>query len=435
MNGKVNQMRDGRDLTSLYELFGQAGWRRGLVTTAEITHATPAGFAANVSHRDKAELIASQYLDRRIDILLGGGSKFFDPKERKDKRNLWADFGYSGYVLMRNLEDLQGADLDRRWLGVFDSSHLPFTLDHQRDAKKLRTVPTLATMTARSLEWLERRGSPFILQVEGGRVDHGAHNSDAAATLYDQIAFDEAIDVCMRFQKQAPDTLLLITTDHGNSNLGLNGTGDEYSKSPALLRNLLQVKRSFPEILNLLCKTEKAKPAQIADKEGKARAMNPHAYPELASANEGTDAAKKTEEKKDKDVIFVKPAKEIIDIVFESTGYKMTEARARLLAPFLSKKASALYDGMNSETAALGQVMANYLGIGFTGSAHTSDYVPILTLGPGSEQFQGFIQNTEVFYKYLAFGKLDFRNPREPELAEVGPSAAQVENTAEYALA
>jgi hypothetical protein len=89
---------------------------------------------------------------------------------------------------------------------------------------------------------------------------------------------------------------------------------------------------------------------------------------------------------------------------------------------------------MNSETAALGQVMANYLGIGFTGSAHTADYVPILAIGLGSEHFQGFLQNTEVFYRYLAFGRVDHRNPREPELACAEPSAHRVENTSEYVL-
>jgi alkaline phosphatase len=132
MNGKVNQMRDGRNLTTLYELFAQAGWRRGLVSTTEITHATPAGFAANVDNREKGELIASQYLDRRVDILLGGGRKFFDPKDRKDKRDLLADFRYSGYVVMRTLDELKAAETDRRWLGVFDASHLPYTLDHKR---------------------------------------------------------------------------------------------------------------------------------------------------------------------------------------------------------------------------------------------------------------------------------------------------------------
>jgi alkaline phosphatase len=434
MNGKVNQMRDGRGLTTLYELFQQAGWKRGLVTTAEITHATPAGFAANVDSRDKADQIACQYLERKVDILLGGGRKYFQAKERKDKRDLMGDFKLDGYFVMEKQSELLTAPLDRRWLGVFDSSHLPFTLDHRQNVKKREAVPTLATMTARALSWLGDR-SHFILQVEGGRVDHGCHNCDAAAALYDQVAFDEAIDVCLEFQRAVPDTLLIITTDHGNANMGLNGMGDSYAQSSTLFRNLLQVKRSFPEILSLLRKTEKVKGAAIASKEEKAKAMNPFAHPALNPTKEElAEAAKKPEDRREKEIYMVKPTPELIDIIFQSTGYKLSDARAERLSPFLANKGAALYDVMNSDTAALGQIMANHLGVSFTGTAHTSDYVPILALGPGSEHFGGFIQNTELFYRYLGFGKVDFRNPSEPETADARPGAAEVEKADAYSM-
>jgi alkaline phosphatase len=91
-NGALNVLPDGQLLTPLYSLFAQQGWSRGLVTTAEITHATPAGFAAATRSRDNAELIASQYLDHQIDVLLGGGKPFFKPDKRKDKRDLRAEF-------------------------------------------------------------------------------------------------------------------------------------------------------------------------------------------------------------------------------------------------------------------------------------------------------------------------------------------------------
>ena len=86
---------------------------------------------------------------------------------------------------------------------------------------------------------------------------------------------------------------------------------------------------------------------------------------------------------------------------------------------------------MKEDVCALGQLMANYWGIGFTGNAHTADYVPVIALGPGSDRFRGFIQNTEVFYNYLAFANIDFRNPDEP-LITAGPDAHQVEDIASY---
>ncbi|MFM7555169.1 MAG: alkaline phosphatase, partial [Verrucomicrobiota bacterium] len=90
-NGKVNQTSKGQKLVTLYELLGQAGWKRGLVTTTEITHATPAGFIACVSARASGDDIATQYLERRIDLALGGASNHFCGDKRKDKRDLLGD--------------------------------------------------------------------------------------------------------------------------------------------------------------------------------------------------------------------------------------------------------------------------------------------------------------------------------------------------------
>ena len=69
-NGKVNRTSRGERLVPLYEVLAEAGWKRGLVTTTEITHATPAGFAASTGSRGEAEEIAIQYLERRVDVLL-----------------------------------------------------------------------------------------------------------------------------------------------------------------------------------------------------------------------------------------------------------------------------------------------------------------------------------------------------------------------------
>jgi alkaline phosphatase len=109
------------------------------------------------------------------------------------------------------------------------------------------------------------------------------------------------------------------------------------------------------------------------------------------------------------------------------TGYKVPEAKAALLVRFFEKKGETMYSELNSASVQLGQLMANHLGVGFTCSAHTADYVPLLASGPGSEHFHGFRQNTEVFRSYLALANIDFRNPESPLLAECGPSAAAAE--------
>ena len=439
INGMVNQRGNGDRLTTLYELFEQASWKRGLVTTTEITHATPAGFATNSESRDHADKIAMQYLERRVDLLLGGGYKFFSAKDRKDKRDLFADFARNGYYTMRSLDELKAAPSDKRWLGLFDKSHLPFTIDQRESYSRQMRIPTLATMTAAALKRLEKEPH-FILQVEGGRVDHACHNCDGVSAMHEQIAFDEAIDVCLEFQQRVPDTLIVITTDHGNANLGLNGMGSAYGQSTWLFANALKVRKSFAELLDLLRKTEKTKIADLPAKEAKAYEMNPAAHPQDAEVTDkddekGEDEEKKKKEAKEKDVILVKSQKEIIEIIEKWTSYKITSKQADMLAPFLSKKGDTLYSVLKADVAGLGHLMANYVGIGFTGNAHTADYVPITAVGPGAEKFGGFVENTDVFYHFLNFGKIDFRNPTEPLITEASPTAHEVERIDEYKLA
>ncbi len=380
-NGSLNLLPDGRELKTLYDVLGDAGWARGLVTTTEITHATPAGFATNVEDRGGAEQIAAQYLERRIEVLLGGGEKFFDPAKRKDKCDLKAEYREAGYRVMDCRSELKQAPSKGRWLGTFASSHLPYTIDHQADEKLQANVPTLSEMTRAALHRLSEE-SHFILQVEGGRVDHGAHSSDAAAVMGDQLAFDEALEVCLEFQRQAPETLLVVTTDHGNSNPGLNGMGSNYTSSVPLFGNLKRVRKSLARL------QEDFKQAKST------RGLSPNVIAEL---------------------------------VAEGIGCALTKAEAEGFARFLEDRQPPLYELMNSWTAQMGQLLANHLGIGWTGTSHTSDYVPLAALGPGSERFRGFLQNTDIFPHYLALAHIHFQNPTAPLMAESGPSATESE--------
>ncbi len=365
-NGAINQLPDGRDLLPLCSVFAEEGWRRGLVTTTEITHATPAGFAANVGTRDTADAIADQYVRRKIDVLLGGGSKYFSIASRKDKKDLFATARSAGYFVMEKAQQLEQAPLDVPWLGTFASGHLPFTLDWMADKDTKKKVPHLAEMTRAALKKLGS-SDHFILQVEGGRVDHGAHNNDIATTMHDLVAFDEALDVCLEFVEKTPETLLVVTTDHGTGNPGLNGTGSNYKDSKGAFARTLKARRSTGEILTRIEK-------------------------DFTVAN--------------------------IQKVTEShTGYKVPEAKATILSQFLGKKGTPLYDGLNSASSQLGQLLANYYGVSWTSSAHTADFVPLVARGPGSSRFRGFIQNTDVFRGYLDLASIDFRNPQAPLLA------------------
>ena len=443
VNGAVNILPDGKLLKPLYALFADKGWGTGLVTTAEITHATPAGFAIAVKSRGNSAAIAAQYLDRKVDVLLGGGHPFFSPNSRKDKRDLRGDFVKAGYTVMNTVADLENAPPDTRILGTFADGHLPYTIDRPNDPKLVERTPTIATLTRAALARLQRRDQ-FILQIEGARIDHAAHNSDAAAAIRDQIELDEAIEVCLEFQRSHPDTLIVVTTDHANSNLGLNGMGPGYRNSSQRFTALAEVKMSFPEILKRFEKagTKIKVPKFVEDAEDKLDVPDPMSKIDPDGKTEGEpDPKDAKDDDKTKFTAAVQTAavniepKAVIEIVAETTGYRMSERRAALFAKVLAGDNVALYDQMNSVVTQLGQIVANRTGVGWTGNTHTADYVTLTAIGPGAEHFRGIVQNTDIFTHYTQFAGIDFKNASAPLIADAGPEAGEVEDHASYALA
>jgi alkaline phosphatase len=383
-NGVLNMLPDGVKLKTLCQLFGELGWARGLVTTTEITHATPAGFSVNLPSRGDANSIAVQYLDQKIEVLLGGGRQYFDPAKRKDKWDLAARFQQEQYAVFNTAREFDRAAEDRSWLGLFASGHLPYSLDRKNSAKDLAEIPSLAQMTRRALGKLGR--SPhFLLQVEGGRVDHAAHACDAAAAGWDMIAFDEALEVCLDYQRKDPETLIIVTTDHGTGGPGLSGADEDYGTNSKVIANLASTKCSIATMLSQIGKN--------------------------------TDLVK------------------ISRIIRDATGYAPNDAKTAVLSAFLAKKQSSLFSGLNSASAQLGQILGNHNGIGWVSGGHTSDYVPLMALGPGAELFQGFIKNTDVFSHYTNLTGIDYRNPKAKLGALSGPSAAEVEALDEYVVA
>ena len=80
----------------------------------------------------------------------------------------------------------------------------------------------------------------------------------------------------------------------------------------------------------------------------------------------------------------------------------------------------------------LGQVMGKRYGIGWTGNTHTADYVQLTAIGPGSELFTGFVENTDVFAHYTTLAGIDFKNPSAPLIALTGPEAHAAERPSRY---
>jgi len=346
-NGAINFDPEGRPLTPILHLARAAGLGTGLVSTATITHATPAGFAAQVAARSDEQAIAAQYLAAGIDVLLGGGAQFFDPARRADRRDLPADYVRAGYHVVRDHPSLRSAPAGSRLLGLFADGHLPYTLDHRADPKLAAAVPTLADLSRAALTRLKEQPRGFVLQIEGARIDHAAHANDIGGLLFDQLAFDDAVGAVVEFAAGRDDTLVILTSDHGNANPGLNGAGGSYGETGVCFDRLTQFRQT-------------------------------NAWT-LGGLNAGSTA------------------QEVQDRVMEATNLALAEDEIDLLRRALRKEHREAYRVRNAPIIALGQILANYTSVGWTGTTHTGDYVELAAFGPGSENIHGLVQNTALF--------------------------------------
>ena len=237
-------------LPTLAELAEQAGMGTGVVSTARITHATPAGAYAHTPNRNwessattpddaqalgcqdiASQLVAMPFGDG-IDVIFGGGRREFMPTEmsdpeypnkqgaRDDGRNLideWlaADsnrrYAWNGDTIAQWLAAPQ--PLSGQLMGLFEPSHMQYEADRARDPGK---EPSLRDMTALAVKQLSAKKEGYFLLVEAGRIDHAHHFSNAFRALGDTVALSEAVQWAVD-NVDLSETLILVTADHSHT--------------------------------------------------------------------------------------------------------------------------------------------------------------------------------------------------------------------------
>ncbi|GGC63811.1 alkaline phosphatase [Chelatococcus reniformis] len=209
----------------------------GIVSGAEIEDATPAAVIAHTRLRSDKPDIATQFLDTKPEIILGGGSAYFLPKstpgsKRKDDKDLIKAFRDDGYALATDKAELAAASGTNtgKILGLFHTGNMDTVLD--REFLKKGTVPRfpnqpgLVDMTKVALDQLSKNPDGFFLMVEGALIDKQSHPMDWERALFDTIEFDKAVGLGLEFARKNPDTLVIVTSDHTHG-VSLIGTIDD----------------------------------------------------------------------------------------------------------------------------------------------------------------------------------------------------------------
>ena len=249
----------GNELVTATELAEIAGKSTGIVSTARITHATPAATYAKSADRNWEDVsdmpeaavtagcedIASQLvnfeanLEARyegldvdgLEVVMGGGRRHFLPKDaafnsadavssvegdRTDGRDLTAEwkakYPAGQYVMDQAGFDAIDAESTERVFGLFNESHMQYEADRAND---VAGEPSLAEMTAKAIDVLDNNANGFMLTVEAGRIDHGHHAGNAYNALSDTVALSKAVQVALD-KTSIEDTLIIVTADHSH---------------------------------------------------------------------------------------------------------------------------------------------------------------------------------------------------------------------------
>ena len=240
----------GKPIKTIAEEAKEKGYTVGLVTTAVITDATPASFAAHADDRycmkygdsacgaDSVPII-DQMIALDVDVMLGGGYQLLPALKEEGTIQDYAIS--SGYTLVTDKKSLETVSAENLW-GIFADYHMPRPWQSEDgraaevvtvgddgrvvfpEAQKCianpayESMPTLEMMTEKEIENLSANNDEgFFLMVEGASIDKAAHDADICGSMGSMVEFDRAAKLAVEYAKKNPNTVVIITADHGGS--------------------------------------------------------------------------------------------------------------------------------------------------------------------------------------------------------------------------
>ena len=210
--------------------------------------------------------------------------------------------------------------------------HLAFRIDDQRSEAGER-APTLASLTREALDMVSRSEEPFFLLIEGGRIDHASHSFDAAGSAHELADFDGAVQAVEEFRRQNPSTLVVVTADHATGGMAIS----DYVDWGALRRQKASIEWMTKQI--------------------RSGAAGLEMLEEMTGYSDLT-------------------AEDLATIVDEPDKYDAGRNLGRLLA---ARSGVSWVPRISQDT-----------------KGHTGEDVPLYAVGPGSQRFQGVLDNTEI---------------------------------------
>jgi alkaline phosphatase len=351
-NAVLSVTPDGKSVRTVMQAAKDKRKHIGLISTSTVYDATPAAFSVNSKSRRDSSALVDKYLALEPDVMLGGGTEYFLPAgvpggKRKDGKDIITAFRSKGWQVVTNTAELKAAT-GTKLIGLFAEDAMDFEIESDRDKQ-----PTLAEMTAGALKALSKDNpNGFVLLVENENTDAAGHHNDAATLMRALWATDDAVKVALEYQRNSTDTLVIVTGDHETGGLSATyalkdlssmSSSNRFYFGDAQLKMLAPIKMSF----------------ETATKE-----------------------------------LGKKPSAEEIDALVAKNfpGFKLDSDLRELI---IKQKPLDRNYGAYAVQNILGRMVARQTGIYWGTGGHSSEPVLVGAVGPGSDLFRGYQDNTD----------------------------------------
>lgn len=344
-NGRIGMNRDGtREWQPISELLAENGWAVGVLSSASLNNATPAGFYGHALNRTEVDTLAEQAVQSTFLDVLGGGG--FALKET-DRGSLLEEAENMGWQIVDTQEELEALEVSEQPLlmmreGKYSNPYMEYEIDRRRMETYGGETFSLADMTEKAIELLEKE-ERFFLMTESAMIDTALHHGDLASAAFEVAALDDAVFEALEFYKKHPDdTLIVVLADHETGGVTLPSRYDldiydnqcaSWSRVLGYIRELLETQGTDEEFLDMI-----------------------NHYLGLGISGTG---------------LLDEEKEELLEVYHEGDKSEISDA----LFGLLQEKA----------------------GVSFSTGGHTGVPITVYALGCGQEEFSGCFVNTEVF--------------------------------------
>lgn len=416
-SGVIGMDGDGKvAYKNIAEIAKEKGKKVGVLSSVSLDHATPAAFYAHVPSRKQMYDISMQMSASGFDYFAGG--QLAEPVDKKHAGKPSAiDAAKSkGYTVAVGREEFAKLpEKAGKIIAMNASVDGDKAMYYSLDQKNRQDHITIAEFVSKGISVLDNPNG-FLMVVEGGKIDWACHANDAAASIHDTLALDQAVAEAVKFYDKHPeDTLIVVTGDHETGGMTIGFAGTQYS---SFVDKIEHQKVSYIEFDKQLAAYKKERdPAEARFEDLLPLIKESFGLYLMAEGEKATLAAAvaagKAKDAGDEAKKLGKEAENKLKYSLALTDLEEKALREAFAQSMQGEKERAkndqtylLYGGYEPLSVKLTTILNNKSGIAWTSYSHTGVPVQTSAIGVGAETFNGYYDQTDIHKKMVRIGGL-----------------------------